>query len=363
MSNYLGNKKLSNLHTKYYYGKLDEGWNICQDDPFYNTAKEELNEYRELRDDSDKILQALCYVYRTSSRVNFDNNLCNFLYYWLGSVLLNKLEKNIFFQEIILNLFKNLTNDKGQVCTAPYQYIHTDDFKKVKLIFDCSEDYKSYSTQYIYHNMYCNNEYKTYFNTHMNIYDKFFGECILEGKENKYCEAFKKYFPDRKQNLLSKWTCELQEIDRRVEEIEEGDETGEEDVQSSPRSGEEEQVATLPRGFTDVRVTDAGIPAARSPYFDGAVSEIGSAATPSNDSTTSITSKSITGAASVAGFLVPSYLMYNYTSAGTWINKVLGRKTRTNFNPYTDQYLMANFPGPENFNTERSRYNISYRPE
>ncbi|SCA60841.1 Plasmodium vivax Vir protein, putative [Plasmodium vivax] len=363
MSNYLGDQELSNLHTQYYYGKLDEGWKNCQDYSFYNTAKEKLNEYRVPRDDSDKILKALCYVYRTSSRSEFYSNTCIFLYFWLGDILLKKLTAKEFYSEIILKLFQILKNDNGQVCTNPYPYMHKDDFEKVKLIFDCSEDYKNYSMHYINHNISCNSKYKTYFNTHMNIYGEFYNECEVEEKENKYCEEFKKYFPVRKQNLLSKWKCNLQEIDPRIKNIEEEDEREEEEVHSSPRSTEEGPGSTLSRGFTDVRVPDAGISDARSPYFDGAVSENGSAATLSNDSTTSITSKSITGAVSVAGFLVPSYLMYNYTSAGTWISKLLGRKTRTNFNPYANPELMANFSMPENFYSERSRYNISYGPE
>ncbi|CAG9485310.1 unnamed protein product [Plasmodium vivax] len=351
-------EQLRILPTKLHYHLLDDPkWGKCEGESFYNAAKEEISRKRGLQDDSDKILEALCYVYKRSSRVGFDNNLCNFLYFWLGDILLKKLEKEDFFQEIILKLFKNITNDTGQVCTAPYQYIHRDDFKKVKKIFDCSEDYKIYDIQYVNLNMSCNSKYKSHFNTNMNVYGDFYSECAVEGKVNTYCEAFKKYFPNREKNLLSKWTCNLQEIEPQVEDIKEEDEPGEEEVQLSLRSKEEEQGKKLSRGFTDLSVPGAGIPVAQSPYLERADSEIGSAASPS------ITSKSITGAVSVAGILVPSYLMYNYTYAGTWINKVLGRKTRTNFNPYTDQYLMANFSGPENFNSERSRYNISYRPE
>ncbi|KMZ83193.1 hypothetical protein PVBG_06029 [Plasmodium vivax Brazil I] len=75
-----------------------------------------------------------------------------------------------------------------------------------------------------------------------------------------------------------------------------------------------------------------------------------------------MTSKSITGAVSVAGALVPSYLLYNYTPAGNLINKLLGRTTRMNHNPLTEAQLMNNFYPPDQFNSERSGYNISYRP-
>ncbi|CAI7718384.1 Plasmodium vivax Vir protein, putative [Plasmodium vivax] len=303
MDYFLGDEQLRILPTKLHYYSLDHPlWADCEDELFYNEAKKELSSKIELGDVSDNILKTLCYVYRKSSKEDFDDNICNFLYFWLGDILLKKLRVKEFYSEIILELFKILKNNTRQVCTARYPYMHKDDFEKFKLIFDISEDYKIYKSQ---------------------IY---------------------KIVPELEKSQEEQGTGEAQE--KLQEDLEIG---GLGTTLTQPNSGV--------KASTEERASTS------RPYLNTIMTEIpGTSATTDNPSP-SIASKSITGAVSVAGILVPSYLMYNYTYAGTWINKVLGRKTRTNFNPYTDQYLMANISGPENFYSERSRYNISYRPE
>ncbi|SCA82225.1 Plasmodium vivax Vir protein, putative [Plasmodium vivax] len=362
----LGDRELNVLPTKIHYHSLDNPeWGDCKDETFYNAAKEEISRYREIRDDSDKILKALCYVYIKSSRVDFDNNLCKFLYFWLGEILLKKLRLKELYSEIILDIFKILKNDTRQVCTDPYPYMHKDDFKKVKQIFDISEDYKSYKLQ-LHNNLFCDENYMTYLNTHVQNYNKFHSECEVEtyrDLEKPYCKYFKNYFPKENHDNLSKLKCYSKEHASQSDQLKEKHAAGVQNAELSAISAVETH-DSLPHPYAASRG------ASREEYYNARETslnmngyEIDSILDPSDNPSPSITSKSITGAVSVAGILVPSYLMYNYTSAGTWINKVLGRKTRTNFNPYTDQYLMANFSGPENFNSERSRYNIAYSPE
>ncbi|SCA59720.1 VIR protein [Plasmodium vivax] len=300
-----------------------------------------------------------------SSKEDFDDNICNFLYFWLGDILLKKLRVKEFYSEIILELFKILKNNTRQVCTARYPYIHKDDFEKFKLIFDISEDYKIYKSQ-IYSNMYCNKNYMTYLETHIQNYNKFHNDCEVESYDSlkkPYCNYFKQYFPNNEHNTLSNMKFYLKEIVPELEKSQEEQGTGEaqEKLQEDLEIGGLGTTLTQPN--SGVKASTEERASTSRPYLNTIMTEIpGTSATTDNPSP-SIASKSITGAVSVAGILVPSYLMYNYTYAGTWINKVLGRKTRTNFNPYTDQYLMANISGPENFYSERSRYNISYRPE
>ncbi|VVA00380.1 PIR protein, partial [Plasmodium vivax] len=89
---------------------------------------------------------------------------------------------------------------------------------------------------------------------------------------------------------------------------------------------------------------------------------------PADDPTPSTIKKSITSAASAAGVLVPLFLVYHvitiaiFTPAKSWINRLLGRKQMYR-NPYANQVFMANFSMPEDFYSERNRYNIMYRPE
>ncbi|KNA01591.1 hypothetical protein PVNG_06053 [Plasmodium vivax North Korean] len=114
--------------------------------------------------------------------------------------------------------------------------------------------------------------------------------------------------------------------------------------------------------FPSEREAQATVPGIHDSPLDGGTSVINSNGSSSERNSSTITSKSINGAVSVAGALVPSYLLYNYTPAGNLINKLLGRTTRMNHNPIMEEQLINNFYQPEQFNSERSGYNISYRP-
>ncbi|SCA81756.1 VIR protein [Plasmodium vivax] len=362
MSSYLGKNKLRLLRTKHNYGRLDNGWDICQNDAFYNKAKSELNSNDGLQVVSDKILNALCYVYTKSLREESVNDVCNFLYFWLGNILLDKMKHRIVFQDVIRNLFNILINNKGKICTAPTYHIDVDNFKNIKLLFDYSEDYDSYRNQITDFNLPCNEEYRNYLKSYVDIYKRYQGECQYERTSYGYCNVFNEYFAKKHPEQLSKWTCDIQPNEPEEEEEEDAwVETEATEEQPSRTHGMEGQNADSRGGFEEGRKQSAEH---RSPsdYLPRQDTFLNNSASDNSDGTPStIISKSVTGAVSVAGALVPSYLLYNYTPAGNLINKLLGR-TRMNHNPLTEAQLMNNFYQPEVFNSERNGYNIAYRP-
>ncbi|CAI7724231.1 PIR protein [Plasmodium vivax] len=351
--------KLSYLNTNFYYNSLNTRYNDCQDEEFYNTAKEKLKKYTWNMDVSEQISKGLCYVYRKSRRKEPVNNICNFLYFWLGNILIDKMEHNSVFQDVIRDLFDVLTNHKDKICTAHTYHIDVENFKNIKLFFDYSQDYDSYENQITYYNPPCNNNYKEYLKTYVDTYNIFQEECQNKRPSYRYCDLFNKYFANKNRTLLSTWTCNPQDNEPEVE-YPETDKTEEEEP---PRTNViEGQSVALGEQFKGGREQVAEPPGSSHylPHQDTFVSN--NASDNSDDTPPSITSKSITGAVSVAGALVPSYLLYNYTPAGNLINKLLGRTTRMNHNPLSEAQLMNNFYQPEGFNSERSGYNISYRP-
>ncbi|KMZ82484.1 hypothetical protein PVIIG_05795 [Plasmodium vivax India VII] len=308
MANILGDEQLHILPTKLYYHLLDDPkWGNCEGESFYSAAKEEIIKKKGLRDDSDKILKALCYVYRKSSKQYFDDTICNFLYFWLGDILLEKLINKHFFSEIILNLFNTLIYKNAKICTAPHYYIHEDDFKNIKLFFDISEDYKIYKSQ-INSNMYCNKNYMSYLDKHIQNYNKFHTECEVESYnrlKKPYCTYFKQYFPNNEHNTLSNMKFQLKEI------VTELDQSQEKVLESFEM---DELDAPLTQQITGVRSSNEEHPSNSRPYLNTIFPEIAGNSSPTDNASPSITSKSITGAVSVAGILVPSYLMYNVIS-------------------------------------------------
>ncbi|KMZ96401.1 hypothetical protein PVNG_05863 [Plasmodium vivax North Korean] len=159
-------------------------------------------------------------------REGFDNDVCNFLYYWLASILLKNLKLGDFYSEIIINLFANLKNDRdGKICAIPpFTTFNINDFNKVKLIFDFSEDYNTYKTHFSQHNLSCNKDYKDYLDKYIISYNDIRSECTTERKNYSYCEAFRYYFNNKNDDLLSTWKCNLKENDPRDLDLEEGEE-------------------------------------------------------------------------------------------------------------------------------------------
>ncbi|KMZ82481.1 hypothetical protein PVIIG_05792 [Plasmodium vivax India VII] len=316
MNDFLGNEKLGILRTKYFYDKFDNGWNICEGNTLYNTSKAELNQRTELHDVSEKILKALCYVYETSMREGFDNDSCKFLYYWLANILLKKLKVKDFYSEIIINLFANLNKGRdNNICTIPpFTTFNIDDFNKVKLIFDFSEDYNTYKTHFSQPNRLCNKDYYDYLDKYITSYKTIRSECTTERRDNIYCEAFHYYFDSKDHGLLSTWICNLSENlsppEDRFKEVD-GETPGLPQLRARPVIEEHDAQSRL---SAYVRPHDSGLRFPPVPGLYTNTLELGSASAPTDNPSPSIASKSITGAVSVAGILVPSYLMYNVIS-------------------------------------------------
>ncbi|KMZ95127.1 hypothetical protein PVMG_05956 [Plasmodium vivax Mauritania I] len=357
------------LRTKHHYYYFDEGKGKCEGDTFNDNVKEILGEHTELSVVSEIILKALCYVHSKSMRLDFNNDICNFMFFWIGDKILNHLSKKQFFEEIMLNLFASLNKSGTQkICDFHYNNIYAENFQNIKLIFDYSEDYNSYAEQITDYNLPCNQDYKQYLQRYVDSYKKFYNKCTLEESNDNYCEAFKKYFDGKDKYFLSTWTCDLKLNDPRDKEFEEEVEAGDDAdtkaqlEQASRRTLLDTQHRLSSHIFPSEREARARVPGIHDSPLDAGISVINSNGSSSERNSSTITSKSITGAVSVAGALVPSYLLYNYTPAGNLINKLLGRKTRMNYNPLTEAQLIDNFSHPGSFTSERSRYNVAYRP-
>ncbi|VVA00329.1 PIR protein [Plasmodium vivax] len=266
------------------------------------------------------------------------------------------------YSRVILKLIDTLKYYSNEnICNLVYTNIDDDVFKKIKLIFDFTEDYENYEIDLAKPNRWCNEKYHSYLTTYVNTYKELYSKCIVEQQKDMYCQAFKKYYNDEKRINLYTWSCTLKKSTKAPPLVVE-----------SGKSAHVEQLGGISDRGSQSELSQPTIKAenqqdAEQPVqdhnFNGGISETIITEHPSDDKSTSITSKSITGGLSVAGILVPSYLMYNYTPAGIWISKLLGRNKGPNFNSYANQELMPNLSMPGDLYSERSRYNISYRPE
>ncbi|KMZ98401.1 hypothetical protein PVNG_06315 [Plasmodium vivax North Korean] len=312
MDNILGVDRLRLLPTKRNYKKFDEQYGKCEGINFYTAAKEELRDFGGFPMISDKILKAVCYVYNESKTSNFDDDICKFLYFWLGNTLINSLKKTEFFSEVIIKLFNRLNENKdGKICKIPHIRMDESDFQKIKLIFDYSQDCVNYRLDLATYNPPCNEEYKEYLTAYVDNYKKIYKECTSEHPPRRYCTEFIKYYDDKKHHDLLTWSCEL------TKNLPEANPSRGEVVNEEQKSQVDESYG---RGGVEQPLQDTYGRVQENQDITGPLSphplmpESGVVSTTPGGTPSTITSKSITGAVSVAGALVPSYLLYNVIS-------------------------------------------------
>ncbi|CAI7719885.1 PIR protein [Plasmodium vivax] len=364
MPKILDDKELKLLRTKIIYHELDNATDDCQNNILYKGAKDLLDNNYRLHSVSDKILRALCYVNKKILTDAEDSDICNFAYYWLGDILTHKIMPISLYHTVILALFRifKKINDKEQFCTAPtyYNINEVGYFNDIKLFFDYSKDYDIYINQLDAQiPPLCNEEYMKYLQKYVETYKKFQIECQNKSPSPGYCNAFKKYFDKKNSTNLSNWKCNLQNNASEAEQ-DRGESKKMKD-QLLPAHEMREQSVTLSEGLGGRREQVVERLSISGHPTDTDTSELSIVSGPEDKSSIS-TTKSIATAASVAGILVPPFLVYNFTPLRFWINKLLGRN-QIYRNPLTERELIENSYQPHHIDSERNRYNISYRPE
>ncbi|KMZ83460.1 hypothetical protein PVBG_05577 [Plasmodium vivax Brazil I] len=315
--------KLSLLPTIKFYNKLDNAENSCQGNKFYNEAEALLKHYSGLQGVTDKILKGLCYAYGDKFQGESDIDICNFLYYWLGDILYNKLTNIIHFENVITKLFVLLRINNSKNCTAPtyYSVFEKEPFKNIKLLFDYSKDYDIYKKQVSSNDMPCNKSYNVYLQKYVETYNMFKGKCKSERTSSRYCKAFKEYFDENDRKNLSKLTCmlhdnkpETEKVHAKTEAENVHDKTGAAEEQPPRTHGTEGLSVTLTEGSEGggqqvlERSSSSGNPSSEG------TSESDSIPDPADISSNSTTNKTIATTVSVAGLLVPPFLLYNVIS-------------------------------------------------
>ncbi|CAI7718371.1 PIR protein [Plasmodium vivax] len=364
MAEILGQPELDKLNTIIYYNYFDNYTESCANYPLITAIKSELVDNSWKNDVSDKILNALCYVYGRKMNNRLDKNTCNYFYYWLGSKVLTNLRHKHFFFEVVHKIYGILNGSElGKICDPAEPNIYNHNFQKFKDIYDLSENYYTYKSHFIKSNPSCYKNYQDELKSYLLLYKQLRNECTIEktNYHEEYCNVFNKFFTKERDIELSLWKCKLENSEEQFQQLE------------AYHIGDAERVLLPARREKTIRQKHYRQEHSKGEQFSEGPSALHTGLhtentvmdSPLDDpdySSPSTIKKSLTSAASAAGVLVPPFLIYNYAPARSWINKLLGRKQMYR-NPYANQELMADFSMPEDFYSERNRYNIMYNPE
>ncbi|KMZ77141.1 hypothetical protein PVIIG_06178 [Plasmodium vivax India VII] len=208
MTNHLTRENVEKLTSKINYSNFERGGGNCDGVSFYSNVTDELKDKLILRDISDKITKALCYVYmKKPYHSNFESDLCSYIYYSLGDKIYSKTSNKGEFTKIMRMLYEVLNvTDKNIICKHFNYEINRDTFYKNKMLFDYSQDYGNiniHTAGYIT----CNKVYKEYMEDYIRTYKDAYSNCYGRN-ENKYdCKTFFSLFPKDKYNELSTFNC------------------------------------------------------------------------------------------------------------------------------------------------------------
>ncbi|GAW84666.1 variable surface protein [Plasmodium gonderi] len=230
MNNYLGDEELKNLHSKLKYAEFDKKYVNCEGHSIPIDAKSFINKYKWYENDSNKILKAFCYAYRTNMKTDINEDDCDYMFFWLGDIVYRNLIQKDLFSNVMdgLNFFLKSYEGFGICNYYKYDnYYNTHHiFMGIKRLFDFSKDYDILEKYFQTPNRSCNGSFNLYLDQGVIKYRECKNSCNNPSRRDTTCNAFNKYFNDRNKNDLREWTCNsvgngssLAEVQQYYEEV------------------------------------------------------------------------------------------------------------------------------------------------
>ncbi|CAI7719843.1 Plasmodium vivax Vir protein, putative [Plasmodium vivax] len=362
MANHLTEEHLkeftSSIKYSYFEREVEES---CENIPFYSNIKGDIEGmYHNLRIISDKILNALCFIYNKKRYLpnNFDEELCSYLYYWLGEIIYPLVPDKAVFSRIMDMIFAELNINNAQdfiICKTNNSFIDQKRFNDNKVLFDYSKDYGNIQLHTAHGETTCDKVYLNYIKKYMDTYGKAYLDCYEQDKTKYDCNNFITLFERDKKKYydLTSFSC----LERENVGVTLG----------VHREHKEQQIALAEDLFPDTaRTSYTQHSARRDASLDNHHTlnhqEVqGRIESPLNDDTSgSSSSKTIAGSvAPVLGVSSISLLLYKLTPVGGYINRLLGRNRNMHdpveymdsFNPYSDGMI----PGDRTMNISYHR--------
>ncbi|SCA60794.1 VIR protein [Plasmodium vivax] len=341
------------------YSKFEDGENGCEDIPFYSSIKEELQRYQmhDLHRISDKIVKALCFIYnrKRNRPENFEEELCSYLYYWLGDIIYPSVKSQAVFSYIIKMIYTELYSnirDDFIVCKNVYTPIDQDRFNKNKVLFDYSKDYHNIEIATPHGETTCDKDYRQYMENYISTYKQAHLDCNKGVKNNFHCEHFFTLFQEKQNNKLSSFSCRLSENGRAVLDNQKAHEEQEPVTDQSYR-----HTSITPPPY---QIAEQEADLVMNQHKRGETFPTAFELSKMDDTAESGTSKTIAGSvAPVLGVSSISLHLYKLTPVGGYINRLLRRNRNMynpaeymdSFNPYSDGMI----PGDRTMNISYNR--------
>ncbi|KMZ82189.1 variable surface protein Vir7-like protein [Plasmodium vivax India VII] len=199
---------LEKLPSNLIFYKFNNGWDRCSHFPSSGEIKDKLKEYTDIKNYSDNIVKAMCYVSKMEKGDPFYDERCHFLYYWIGDMLSNKLKDDTSFSNVMNTIYTELKKFKVEDnCNIIYPDISKLFFDQRKIIYDYSQNYATIKQDFQDYGKSCSQEYYDYVGNIVRTYNTVHTNCI--SNSDTYCNELKNMFNNYSHQELSKLKCTL----------------------------------------------------------------------------------------------------------------------------------------------------------
>ncbi|KMZ88791.1 hypothetical protein PVBG_05703 [Plasmodium vivax Brazil I] len=336
------------------YSKFERAEGNCNGVSFYSDVTDDLKVQLSVKDISDKITKALCYVYiKKIYDRNFDSGLCSYMYYWIGDKIYANTDSKAQFTKIMKMIYQMLNNtDNYIICSTPNYEIDKNTFYKNKLLFDFSRDYNNIKIHTAGYTT-CDKGYKEYIDNYIKVYKDAHSDCYEKRSEKYDCKNFSSLFDEKLYDEISSFICIEHQNDRKILRLQG------EHRNNEPATTEHFLMPSLSTPPIHQSVSEDS--SFRINKISGRLKDSGAIQPPLVEETAeSGSSKTIVGSvAPVLGVSSISLLLYKVTPLGGFIRNFLGRNRNMynpveymdSFNPYNDGMI----PGDRTMNISYNR--------
>ncbi|SBT56207.1 PIR Superfamily Protein [Plasmodium ovale wallikeri] len=269
----------------------------------------------------------------------FNEYRCKYLNLWVYERI-SKFDQTTLtsIKSKILGIWKDYTVKNN--CTPEFiEYIYEDDYKKSKSLYDYALNYEILELDFMQSKKRCTKEDDKYIRENIDLYKKAKDYCKSDEEHRKHCSALKvieKVYP----NELSKLECN-EIVTAETLKLLEGLPTEEDAcVRGQPTS---ERQCTTRKSLEN----------AESAFAD---SQGEACICPNSSSSVAIILP-------LLGSIFIFFILYKYTSLGTWLHSFLLRKKRSRIiDEEETQELLENTYDSTDINTYNGGHNINYYP-
>ncbi|GAW82733.1 variable surface protein [Plasmodium gonderi] len=153
---------------------------------------------------------------------NSYEEMCDHIYYFLGSMIADKVTDKGIFNADIHTYYVGLYNASVKSkCKYPIFYINIKDFKKMKIFYDYTKNFASIKIALNNSNKKCISEHKKYLDGATVIYNHLKNECNSSDSK-EYCNLYKKLLQSNN-NKIEPLTCtEIEDSSLQLSTVIEG---------------------------------------------------------------------------------------------------------------------------------------------